>query len=106
MVLLLACCCGLASDLYPNPAWSVGGIASWALPRIASGAALPEIASGAQGHHWSTVACGFGSAAGKGVNAGAKAMAASAIDLLTQPDALQAIRKEFEEYSKRNLPEF
>lgn len=61
---------------------------------------FPGIVSGAQGHHWSTVASGFGSGAWKGVNAGAKAMAASAIDLLTQPDALPAIRKEFEEYSK------
>jgi aminobenzoyl-glutamate utilization protein B len=61
---------------------------------------FPGIVSGAQGHHWSTVASGFGPGAWKGVNAGAKAMAASAIDLLTQPEALQAIRKEFEEYSK------
>jgi aminobenzoyl-glutamate utilization protein B len=61
---------------------------------------FPGLVSGAQGHHWSIVASGFGSTAWKGVNAGAKAMAASAIDLLTQPDALRAIRKEFEEYSK------
>ncbi len=61
---------------------------------------FPGIAGGAQGHHWSTVACGFGSTAWKGANAGAKAMAASAIDLLTKPDALQAIRKEFVAYSK------
>jgi len=61
---------------------------------------FPGIVSGAQGHHWSTVASGFGPGAWKGVNAGAKAMAASAIDLLTKPDALQAIRKEFEEYSQ------
>jgi aminobenzoyl-glutamate utilization protein B len=63
---------------------------------------FPGIASGAQGHHWSTVACGFGSAAWKGANAGAKAMAASAIDLFTRPDALQAIRKEFTAYSKKH----
>lgn len=61
---------------------------------------FPGIAGGAQGHHWSTVACGFGSTAWKGANAGAKAMAASAIDLLTRPDALQAIREEFVAYSK------
>jgi len=63
---------------------------------------FPGIAGGAQGHHWSTVACGFGSTAWKGASAGAKAMAASAIDLLTQPDALAAIRKEFTEYSKKH----
>ncbi|MBI5819818.1 MAG: amidohydrolase [Verrucomicrobia bacterium] len=61
---------------------------------------FPGIASGAQGHHWSTVASGFGSTAWKGANAGAKAMAASAIDLLTKPAALQAIQKEFAAYSK------
>lgn len=61
---------------------------------------FPGIATGAQGHHWSTVTCGFGPTAWKGVNAGAKAMAATAIDLLTKPDSLKAIRKEFEEYSK------
>ena len=61
---------------------------------------FPGAATGAQGHHWSTVACGFGSTAWKGANAGAKAMAASAIDLLTKPDALAAIRKEFAAYSK------
>ena len=63
---------------------------------------FPGIASGAVGHHWSTVASGFGSAAWKGVNAGAKAMAASAIDLFTQPEAFQAIRNEFEEYSQKH----
>jgi aminobenzoyl-glutamate utilization protein B len=61
---------------------------------------FPGIATGAQGHHWSTVACGFGSTAWKGANAGAKAMAATAIDLLTNPEALKAVRKEFNEYSK------
>lgn len=63
---------------------------------------FPGIAGGAQGHHWSTVASGFGSTAWRGANAGAKAMAASAIDLLTDPGALAAIRKEFDEYSKKH----
>lgn len=62
--------------------------------------AFPGIVSGALGHHWSTVASGFGPGAWKGVNAGAKAMSATAIDLLTRPDTRQAIRQEFEEYSK------
>jgi len=62
--------------------------------------AFPGFVPGAQGHHWSAVACAFGSTGWKGVNAGAKAMAASAIALLTQPDSLAAIRKEFSEYSK------
>jgi aminobenzoyl-glutamate utilization protein B len=63
---------------------------------------FPGNVPGATGHHWSTVACGFGSSAWKGLNAGAKAMATSAIDLLTRPDALKDIRKEFEEYAKEH----
>jgi len=61
---------------------------------------FPGNVPGATGHHWSTVACGFGSTAWKGLNAGAKAMAASAIDLLTKPEALKEIRLEFDEYAK------
>ncbi len=61
---------------------------------------FPGNVPGARGHHWSTVACGLGSSAWKGLNAGAKAMATSAIDLLTKPDVLRDIRKEFEDYSK------
>ena len=61
---------------------------------------FPGGVPGAIGHHWSAVAGYYGSAAAKGLNAGAKVMAASAIDLLTKPESLAAIRKEFEEYSK------
>jgi len=61
---------------------------------------FPGIVPSAIGHHWSTVTCGSGSTAWKGLNAGAKAMAASAIDLLTKPEVLRDIRKEFDEYSK------
>jgi aminobenzoyl-glutamate utilization protein B len=63
---------------------------------------FPGGVPGAAGHHWSNVACNYGSSAWKGLNAGAKAMAATAIDLLTQPDELQKIRKEFEDYSKKH----
>ncbi|MBN2316072.1 MAG: amidohydrolase [Sedimentisphaerales bacterium] len=63
---------------------------------------FPGIVPGAIGHHWSTVAGNYGSSAWKGLNAGAKAMAATAIDLLTLPDELQKIREEFEEHSKQH----
>jgi aminobenzoyl-glutamate utilization protein B len=55
---------------------------------------------GAIAHHWSTVACNYGTTAWKGLNAGAKAMAASAIDLLTKPEELKKLRDEFETYAK------
>lgn len=63
---------------------------------------FPGIVPGAIGHHWSTVASNYGSAAWKGLNAGAKVMAATALDLLTKPKLLVEIRKEFEEYSKEH----
>ena len=63
---------------------------------------FPGNVPGTLGHHWSTVAAGFGSGAWKGVNAGAKAMAASAIDLFTKPESLAAVRQEFDEYSKKH----
>jgi len=61
---------------------------------------FPGAVPGAIGHHWSNVACWYGSTAWKGLNAGAKAIAASAVDLLTKPEELAKLRKEFEEYSK------
>jgi len=61
---------------------------------------FPGSVVGARGHHWSTVTCGLGSTAWKGLNAGAKVMAASAIDLLTEPATLKKIREEFDEYVK------
>lgn len=61
---------------------------------------FPGAVPGAIGHHWSNVACWYGSTAWKGLNAGAKAIAASAVDLLTKPEELGKLRKEFEEYAK------
>ena len=60
--------------------------------------AVPESLS----HHWSWVAGNYGSMAWKGLNAGARAMAASAIDLLMLPEELSKARIEFEEYSKEH----
>jgi len=61
---------------------------------------FPGQVPGAIGHHWSTVAAGYGSAAWKGLNAGAKVMAATALDLLTKSKLLEEIKNEFKEYSK------
>jgi len=61
---------------------------------------FPGQVPGAIGHHWSSVASNYGSTAWKGLNAGAKAMAASAIDLFIKPMALKKIRDEFEAYAK------
>ena len=61
---------------------------------------FPGQVPGAISHHWSSVSCNYGTTAWKGLNAGAKVIAATAIDLMTQPDMLQKIREEFEAYSK------
>jgi len=61
---------------------------------------FPGEVPGAIGHHWSTVTAGYGSLAWKGLNAGAKAIAASAVDLLTKAEELVKLRKEFEDYSR------
>jgi len=62
---------------------------------------FPGGVPGTIGHHWSAVACYNGSTAWKGLNAGAKAIAASAIDLLTRPEELKKLRAEFEEMVKK-----
>jgi aminobenzoyl-glutamate utilization protein B len=61
---------------------------------------FPGGVPGEIGHHWSTVASGYGTAAWKGLNTGAKVMASTALDLLTKPKLLDEIKKEFAEYSK------
>lgn len=63
---------------------------------------FPGQVPGALGHHWSSVACNYGSTAWKGLNAGAKAIAASAVDLMTRPEDLKKLRTEFEESVKKN----
>ena len=63
---------------------------------------FPGIVPGAISHHWSTVASNYGTVAWKGLNAGAKVIAATALDLLTKPKLLTEIKSEFEEYSKNH----
>ena len=52
------------------------------------------------GHHWTVVTNGISSIAHKGITAGAKAAAFTAYDLLTRPEVLTRIKKEFKDYSK------
>jgi aminobenzoyl-glutamate utilization protein B len=63
---------------------------------------FPGEVPGAVGHHWSIVTCNYGSAAWKGLNTGAKVMAATAVDLLTKPKLLESIKKEFEAQSREH----
>jgi len=63
---------------------------------------FPTGVPGSIGHHWSTVTSGYGSAAWKGLNAGARVIAATALDLITKPELLEKIKNEFDEYSKKH----
>ena len=63
---------------------------------------IPGVVPGSVGHHWSTVTAGYGTAAWKSLNAGAKVMAATALDLLTNSKLLSEIKNEFAEYSKNH----
>jgi hypothetical protein len=56
---------------------------------------FPTSVPGAIGHHWTTTAVTGSSIAHKGIVAGAQVMAVSAIELLTNPDKVTEIRKEF-----------
>lgn len=60
---------------------------------------FPGGVPGEIGHHWSTTTSGYGSAAWKGLNTGARVMAATAIDLIMKADVLANIKKEFTEYT-------
>jgi len=60
---------------------------------------FPGGVPGAIGHHWSLVSCTYGSTAWKGLNTGAKVMAATALDVFTDPELLELIKKEFDEYT-------
>jgi aminobenzoyl-glutamate utilization protein B len=63
---------------------------------------FPGGVPGMTSHHWSSVASYYGTAAWKGLNAGAKVMAGTALDLLTKPQLLQEIKNEFAAYSKEH----
>jgi aminobenzoyl-glutamate utilization protein B len=63
---------------------------------------FPGQVPGGIGHHWSTVSANYGTTAWKGLNAGAKVMAATAVDLMSKPEELKKIRDEFDAYSAKH----
>lgn len=69
------------------------GDVSWVTPTVQMGAGTAIL--GTPGHSWQMVAQGLTPAAHKGMIHGAKAMAATAVDLLTDPALLDAARAEF-----------
>lgn len=61
----------------------------------------PVWAPGAQSHTWGVTACTKTSIAHKGIDAAALVSCLTAVDILTKPEILHAIRKEFEELSAK-----
>ncbi len=87
----------------PKPGVFVGGgssdVAEVSLVAPTATVSFPVFAPGAIGHHWSMVACAYGTTAWKGLNAGAKVIAATALDLMTKPVVLKKVRDEFTAWS-------
>ena len=62
---------------------------------------FPVRIPGSSSHHWTVVSAAKSSIAHKGLTAGAKVLALSAFDMVTDPKRLSEIRKEFAELSAR-----
>jgi aminobenzoyl-glutamate utilization protein B len=75
------------------------GDVSWVVP--AGSLNFPAAIPGIEAHEWKAAVFPTSSISHKGQLAGAKALAASVIDLLTTPDMLQKARAEFEVESKK-----
>lgn len=74
------------------------GDVSWLTP--ASQIEVVTWPSGMPEHTWQTVACGKSTIAYKGMLHAGKVLAATAIDLIEQPETLAAVREEFQKRSK------
>ncbi len=62
---------------------------------------FPVRVPGSPSHHWTVVAAAMSTIAHKGLTAGAKVLALSAFDLLTDPEVLAKIREEFSELTEK-----
>ncbi|MFF3054794.1 hypothetical protein [Streptomyces sp. NPDC057909] len=87
----------------PNPVFMGGGSTDvadigWNVPTVLMGAALAPI--GTKMHTWSAAACAAAAPGQAAVPAAAKYLAATAVDLLTQPERLKVIKAEFAERTK------
>ncbi|MCX4702006.1 amidohydrolase [Streptomyces sp. NBC_01373] len=87
----------------PNPVFMGGGSTdvadiSWNVPTVSMGAALAPI--GTKMHTWSTASCAAAAPGQAALLAAARYLAATAVDLITQPERLKAIKAEFTERTK------
>ncbi len=61
---------------------------------------FPGQVPGNIGHHWSCVAANYGSTAWKGLNTGARVMAATVIDIFQRPEELKTMWEQFDAFEK------
>ena len=74
------------------------GDITWVVP--SASVRFPSVVPGIQAHHWSAGITPTMSIGHKGAVVGAKAIAASVLDLVTSPELLAAAKKQFEEDTK------
>ena len=100
---------GLSDGVEPFPdefeparaSTDVGNV-SWRVPT--SGFRTACYTYGAPGHSWQIVACTGMTIGEKGLNCAAKVMAATALDLLTNPHEIEAARRNFEQRRSGEAP--
>lgn len=88
----------------PNPVFPGGGSTdvadiSWQVPTVSMGAALAPV--GTKMHTWSTASCAGSAPGHAALTAAAAYLAATAVDLLTQPERLSEIKAEFTKRRKK-----
>jgi aminobenzoyl-glutamate utilization protein B len=92
---------GMATEVSPNPGGALMGGStevgdvSWSVPTI--GAVFAAAPQGVALHTWGVTACVGMSIGHKAVVQSAKSLAAMGLDLLTQPELIEAAKKEFNE---------
>ena len=90
----------LDSQMEANNASTDVGSVSWVVPTVQCRVACYAI--GTPGHSWQLVSQGRAPAAHKGLAVAAKAMAATATDLLSNPSLIAAAKTAFSEFRRKN----
>jgi aminobenzoyl-glutamate utilization protein B len=91
---------GMATDVWPNPAGALMGGStevgdvSWSVPT--GGVVFAAAPLGVALHTWGVTACVGMSIGHKAVVQSAKTLAATGLDLMTQPELIKAAREEFD----------
>jgi len=99
---------GLPTEIEPFKPWKgrelrtyIGfgstDVAEVSLVTPTAGLLAASFVKGSPGHHWANVACSGTSVGEKGMVVAAKTLAATALDMMSQPETLSAMQTEFED---------